>query len=110
MRNDTTFPSRGLRTKADRQVERLLPNDRLGKDRLLVCPRGQIADVLEPLATPALADRGGADAEAGEGGVIERGAWEVRPVRHSRKFPAAPKSPNIATDDSIYRPALWKVY
>jgi len=23
---------------------------------------------------------------------------------------AAPKSPNIAADDSIYRPALWKVY
>ena len=31
-----------------------------------------MADVLEPLATPALADRGGADAEAGEGGVVER--------------------------------------
>src|SRR6516164_5099241 len=28
----------------------MLPNDRLGKNRLPVCPRGQIADVLEPLA------------------------------------------------------------
>jgi hypothetical protein len=34
----------------------MLPNDRLGKNRLPVCPRGQIADVLEPLAAPALAN------------------------------------------------------
>src|SRR5262249_34141600 len=30
----------------------MLPNDRLGKNRLPVCPRAQIADVLEPLVAP----------------------------------------------------------
>ena len=55
----------------------MLPNDRLGKNRLPVCPRGQIADALEPLATPALADRGGADAETGERGNRSARAWRI---------------------------------
>jgi len=80
MGDDTTFPSRGLRTKADRQVERMLPNDRLGKNRLPVCPRGQIADVLEPLATPALADAGGHRCR----GEQERRRW-------ARACPSIPK-------------------
>ena len=50
----------------------MLPNDRLGKNRLPVCPRGQIADVLEPLAATTAADRGGADGDAGEGRIGER--------------------------------------
>jgi hypothetical protein len=51
----------------------MLPKDRLGKKRLPVCPRAQIADVLEPLAaTTARRTRVGTDAEASKGGAVER--------------------------------------
>jgi hypothetical protein len=67
----------------------MLPNDRLGKNRLPVCPRGQIADVLEPLPATTAADAGGTDAEASKSGVRER--------EHARVYPNARSSAAAAS-------------
>src|SRR6516162_3787966 len=85
----------------------MLPNDRLGKNRLPVCPRGQIPDVLEPLAaTTARRTRVGTDAEASTSGVV---ALEIE--AHARAQERAAFAPCIAAErarvslSSLMRPS-----